>query len=91
VTFVHFPNNFTIKPTKALSLLFNKGIIKHQGWCSLISISLIQAIDHTCTLAEAIKINISIMAFLFTKNKINAYKNKYNTSGPKLSPTHALV
>jgi hypothetical protein len=37
------------------------------------------------------KKNISIMAFLFTKNKINAYKNKYNTSGPKLSPTHDLV
>jgi hypothetical protein len=31
----------------------------------MISISLIQAIDHTCALAEAIKINISIMAFLF--------------------------
>jgi hypothetical protein len=34
---------------------------------------------------------ISIMAFLFTKNKINAYKNKYTTSGPKLSLTVSLV
>jgi hypothetical protein len=31
------------------------------------------------------------MAFLFTKNKINAYKNKYTTSGPKLSLTVSLV
>jgi hypothetical protein len=51
-----------------------KSIITHQEWCSLISISLIQSIDHTCTLAEATKINISIIAFLFTINKINAYK-----------------
>jgi hypothetical protein len=47
--------------------------------------------DHICTLAEAVKINILNIAFLFTINKINAYKNKYNTSGPKLSPAHALV
>jgi hypothetical protein len=51
-----------------------KYIIKHQEWYSLDSISLRQAIDHTYTLAEATKINISIMAFLFTENKINAYK-----------------
>jgi hypothetical protein len=31
------------------------------------------------------------MASLFTKNKINAYKNKYNTSRPKLSLTVSLV
>jgi hypothetical protein len=31
------------------------------------------------------------MAFLFTKNKINAYKNKYNTSGPKLALTVSMV
>jgi hypothetical protein len=31
------------------------------------------------------------MAFLFTKNKINAYKNKYNTSGLKLSLTVSMV
>jgi hypothetical protein len=55
------------------------------------SISLRQATDHTCTLAEATKINISIMAFLFTKNKINAYRNKYNTSGPKLSFSVSIV
>jgi hypothetical protein len=54
-----------------------KQIIKHQEWCSLNSISLIQAIDHTCTLAEAIKTNISNIAFLFTINKINVY-NKIN-------------
>jgi hypothetical protein len=31
------------------------------------------------------------MAFLFNKNKINAYRNKYKTYGPKLPSTHALV
>jgi hypothetical protein len=31
------------------------------------------------------------MAFLLTKNKINAYKNKYNTSGPKLFLTLSMV
>jgi hypothetical protein len=31
------------------------------------------------------------MAFLFTKNKINAYKNKYNTSGYKLALTVSMV
>jgi hypothetical protein len=31
------------------------------------------------------------MAFLFTKNKINAYKNKYSTSGLKLSLTVSMV
>jgi hypothetical protein len=31
------------------------------------------------------------MAFLFTKNKINAYKNKYNTSELKLSLTASMV
>jgi hypothetical protein len=31
------------------------------------------------------------MAFLFTKNKINAYKNKYSTSRPKLSLTVSMV
>jgi hypothetical protein len=31
------------------------------------------------------------MAFLFTKNKITAYKNKYNISGPKLSLTVSMV
>jgi hypothetical protein len=35
-----------------------------------------QATAHTCTLAEAIKINTPIIAFLFTIKKINAYKNK---------------
>jgi hypothetical protein len=43
---------------------------------------------HTCL---AIKRNISIMAFLFTKNKINAYKNKYSTSGLKLALTVSMV
>jgi hypothetical protein len=37
------------------------------------------------------KIHISNMAFLFTKNKINAYKKKYNTSEPKLSLTLSMV
>jgi hypothetical protein len=31
------------------------------------------------------------MAFLFTKNKINAYKNKYSTYGLKLSLTSSMV
>jgi hypothetical protein len=31
------------------------------------------------------------MAFLFTKNKINAYRNKYNTYGPKLFLTVSMV
>jgi hypothetical protein len=68
-----------------------KQYIKHQEWCSPISISLRQATDHTCTLVEATKINISIMAFLFTKNKINAYKNKYSTFVLKLSLTVSMV
>jgi hypothetical protein len=31
------------------------------------------------------------MAFLFTKNKINAYRNKYNTYGPNISLTVSIV
>jgi hypothetical protein len=31
------------------------------------------------------------MAFLFTKNNINAYKNKYSTSGLKLCLTVSMV
>jgi hypothetical protein len=31
------------------------------------------------------------MAFLFTKNKINEYKNEYITSGSKLSLTDSMV
>jgi hypothetical protein len=30
-------------------------------------------------------------AFLATINEINAHKNKYNTSGAKLSPTPSLI
>jgi hypothetical protein len=30
-------------------------------------------------------------AFLASNKRINAYKNKYSSTGAKISPTHALV
>jgi hypothetical protein len=37
------------------------------------------------------KINIPKTTFLATTNEINAHKNKYITSGAKLSPTPSLI
>jgi hypothetical protein len=37
------------------------------------------------------KINTPKITLLATSNEINAYKNKYNTSGAKLSPTPSQI
>jgi hypothetical protein len=71
-----FPINFNIKPIKVLSLLFNKTNHKTPSGLLTELIKSKQDTAHTCTLAEAMKINISNITFLFTINKINAYKNK---------------
>jgi hypothetical protein len=37
------------------------------------------------------KINTPKITFLASTKEINAHKNKYNTSGAKLSPTPSLI
>jgi hypothetical protein len=73
---VIFPINFNIPPTKVSPFFLTK--INHKT-PRVVFPGLNKSntsLDHTCTLAEAIKTNIANIAFLFTINKINAYKNK---------------
>jgi hypothetical protein len=86
-----FPFKFIIKLIMASPLLIIKRLYKNPRLVPNDLTDLLHSYWTVNTQIGAMKINIPRRTFLATTNEINACKNKYITSGAKLSHTPSVI